>query len=202
MIRGLRHPRLGLGRWLAAAALLAALPMSSAAPTRPTRELPGVTDLDGRSADPFSATNARAVVLIFFSIECPICQRYAPELRALREQFTPRGAALWLVQPGSAETPEATRRFLEEFNLPVPLLRDPRHVLVKLAGAKTTPEAAVFLPGGRLAWRGRIDNRYVDFGKTRPAPTRRDLRDALQAVLAGKRPPRAGAPAVGCPIAS
>jgi hypothetical protein len=202
MIRGLRLPRLGLGRWLAAAALLASLPPTSAAPAGTTRELPGVTDLDGRGADPFSATNARAVVLVFFSIECPICQRYAPELRALREQFTPRGADLWLVQPGSAETPEATRRFLQDYNLPIPLLRDPRHALVKLAGAKTTPEAAVFLPDGRLAWRGRIDNRFADFGKARPAPTRRDLRDALEAVLAGKRPPRARAPAVGCPIAS
>ena len=63
------------------------------------------------------------------------------------------------------------------------------------------PEGAVFTPAGRLAYHGRIDNRVADFGKERPAPTQRDLHDAIEAVLAGKNPRSASEPAVGCRIA-
>ena len=61
----------------------------------------------------------------------------------------------------------------------------PRHALVTVAAATVTPEAAVFA-GGRLVYHGRIDDRYVDLGLERPSPTKRDLADALAAVLAGK----------------
>ena len=61
-----------------------------------------------------------------------------------------------------------------------------------------TPEAAVFSADGRELYRGRIDNRMVDFGKERPAPTRRDLDDALASILNHKPVIDAIRPAVGC----
>ena len=79
-------------------------------------------------------------------------------------------------------------------------LRDPTHALVKFVGATVTPEAAVYA-GGRVVYRGRIDDRYVDLGVERPAPTRHDLADALTASLAGKPAPHATTQAVGCFIA-
>jgi len=45
---------------------------------------------------------------------------------------------------------------------------------------------AVWSADGRELYRGRLDNRYSDYGKERPAPTRRDLDDALAAILNGK----------------
>jgi hypothetical protein len=53
----------------------------------------------------------------------------------------------------------------------------------------------------RLVYHGRIDDRFVDFGQTRRAPTTHDLEQVLDAVLAGKPAPEAAAPAVGCYIA-
>jgi len=79
-------------------------------------------------------------------------------------------------------------------------LRDPKHTLVKYTGATITPEAAVFA-GGRLVYLGRIDDRYVELGLERAAPTRRDLADALAAVIAGTRIAEAKTQAVGCFIA-
>jgi hypothetical protein len=49
-----------------------------------------------------------------------------------------------------------------------------------------------------MVYRGRIDDRYVDFGKTRPAPTNRDLERVLEAILAGKSLSSETTPAVGC----
>jgi hypothetical protein len=76
-------------------------------------------------------------------------------------------------------------------------VRDPKLALVKFAGATVTPEAVVVV-AGKVVYRGRIDDRYVDLGRERPAPTRRDLFDALTAILDGKPVPLAKTQAVGC----
>ena len=78
-------------------------------------------------------------------------------------------------------------------------MRDPTLALVKFVGATVTPEVAV-VAGGRVVYRGRIDDRYVDLGRERPAPTRRDLFEALTAIVARKPVARAKTQAVGCYI--
>jgi hypothetical protein len=41
-------------------------------------------------------------VLVFVRTDCPISNRYAPELRRLQDRFAPRGMAFWLVYPDPA----------------------------------------------------------------------------------------------------
>ena len=162
-----------------------------------------ILDLDGRAVDPL-AIEGRASVLVFVRTDCPISNRYAPEIRRLQERFAARGAAFWLVYADAAEPVEAIRAHLRAFDLPARALRDPGHVLVRKTGARVTPEAVVFVPGvggARLVYRGRIDDRYLDFDRMRAAPTTHDLEDALEAVLAGKAVPREETPAVGCFLA-
>ena len=158
-------------------------------------------DLENRPVDPLhSAPNAAATVLLFISTECPISNRYAPEVRRLFKSFAPRGVSFWLIYPNPAESPDAIRDHLRSFAYPMQALRDPEHALAKFVHATVTPEAVV-LAGGRVQYRGRIDDRYVALGVERPAPTRRDLEDALTALLAGKRVPQPATQAVGCFIA-
>lgn len=64
-----------------------------------------------------------------------------------------------------------------------------------------TPEAAVFLPDGKLVYLGRIDNRYEDLGRSRPVATSRELDDAISAAIQGKTPAVTAARAVGCSLA-
>jgi hypothetical protein len=80
-------------------------------------------------------------------------------------------------------------------------VRDPQHVLVKLAHAEITPEAAVFNRDHQLIYYGRIDNWYVEFGKPRPAPTTHELIDAIEAGIARKLPAQSSIKGVGCYIA-
>jgi hypothetical protein len=49
-------------------------------------------------------------------------------------------------------------------------------------------------------YRGRIDDRYIEFGKDRPQPTVRDLERALAAIVAGKPIPVVKTKAIGCYI--
>ena len=158
-------------------------------------------DLAHKPVDPFANSNAsKAVVFIFISNDCPIANRYAPELERLHETYSEKDVAFWLVHADSAETPASIRQHAREFKYEIPVLRDPKHDLVRLAGASITPEVALFLPNGTLAYRGRIDNRYEDFGKMRRRATNRDLEEAIEAVLAGKLVTNKFTKAVGCRI--
>jgi hypothetical protein len=158
-------------------------------------------DLDGQRVKPLRDPAARAFVFVLARTDCPISNRYAPELQRLHRRFAPAGVVFRLVYPDRAETVEGIRRHLQEFGYPFGALRDPEHDLVRMVQAKVTPEVAVFVAGPagpRLAYRGRIDDRYVDFGTTRAAPTTRDLLRTLEAVVAGEVPPLRTTAAVGC----
>jgi hypothetical protein len=99
-------------------------------------------------------------------------------------------------------TAEAARKHAAAFGYRCPVLLDPRHQLVTATGVTTTPEVAVVTADGQIAYRGRIDDRYPEIGVHRQAPTRRDLREALAAVLAEKPVPTPRTTAVGCAISS
>jgi hypothetical protein len=179
--------------------LLATLAIGQpAAAVPPNLRLP---DLDNRLVDPFAAPPGTAIAFLFVSVECPISNRYAPEIRRLHDAFTPRGVSFRIVYPNPAESPGTIRRHMKEYDLPGMALRDPRQELAKFAGATITPEAAVYGKDGKRLYLGRIDDRYVSLGVQRPAATRHDLDAALADTVAGRRVRQAAAPAVGCFIA-
>jgi hypothetical protein len=174
----------------------------SAAPNAHAQRLT-VEQLNGGAVDPFAASpGTRATVFLFTSTECPISNRYAPELRRIVGAFAARGVAFRLVYPDPSDGQTQIREHMTAFGLAgtVEALRDPRHALVKRVKASVTPEAAVVVDGV-LKYRGRIDDRYVELGIERPAPTTHDLADALTAVLAGRPVDPPTTQAVGCFIA-
>ena len=156
--------------------------------------------LSGAPLDPLQApAGTKAIVFLFTSTDCPISNRYAPEVRRIADAFGPKGVVFRLVYPNPSEDAKAIREHMAAYSYTgvAEAVRDPQLRLVKLAGATVTPEAAIYA-GGRIVYRGRIDDRYVDLGRERPAPTQRDLFDALTAIVAGKPVPHATTQAVGC----
>jgi hypothetical protein len=156
-------------------------------------------DADNRLVDPFSApASVKAIAFLFTSVDCPISNRYAPVVVHLNDTFKPQGVEFWLVYPNPFDTPQAIRQHMKAFGYSSGALLDPDHVLVKLAHATITPEAAVFDRNGRERYHGRLDDRFVTLGLERPAPTRHDLEDAIAAILAGKSVAQPTTQAVGC----
>ncbi len=158
-------------------------------------------DLAGRQVEPLQASNAKAIVFLFVRTDCPISNRYAPEVRRLLEEFTPMGVKFWLVYPDSSEPVADIRQHIKEYAYGLRALRDSQHNLVKLTGVQVTPEVAVFVPGrngARMVYRGRIDDRIIAFGKTRSAPTTRDLKLTLEDIVKGKQVITKTTPAIGC----
>lgn len=154
----------------------------------------------GGRIEPFANPGPRAIVLIFVSTDCPIANRYAPELARIYDVYQGQQVAFWLVYADADESPERIRRHLEEYRHLIPALRDPDHRLVKFSGARRTPEAAVFSPGARRQYLGRIDDRFTDYGKSRKSASEHTLQDAINAVLSGRRVSTPVTTAIGCPI--
>jgi hypothetical protein len=159
-----------------------------------------VKDLAGAAVQPLANNGQRATVLFFVMHECPVANGYAPELVRITSEYAIKGVRCFVVYVESDLTPEQARQHARDYGYKSGGLLDPQHVLVKAAGATISPEVAVFSPSGDVLYRGRIDDRVVDFGKHRVKPTRRDLRLTLDAILAGKPVQARLTKAVGCYI--
>lgn len=176
---------------------LAALLIGTADAAGPSAS--GVVDLEGRAVDPLAVSaGTRAHVLVFTTTDCPISNRYAPEIARLAAAYAGRGVRFWVVYPVPGDSPDKIRSHVTQFGLNLPIARDTRFALVKHTGVSVTPEVAVIDRRGEVAYRGRVDDRYVDFGVDRPAPTTRDLDVALTNLLAGKPIEPKTTRAVGC----
>jgi hypothetical protein len=186
-----------VGRGLSLA--LGVILFSPACGPRPATAPGQPLDLSGAPVDPFKS-DARAVVLVFTATDCPISNRYAPEIERIHRRFAAKKVSFWLVYPNPGESVEAIRAHVGDFGYGFGVLRDPEHSLVKRTGVRVTPEAAVFVSERALVYRGRIDDLYLDFGRTRSAATTHDLADALEAALEGKPVRNERTTAVGCYI--
>jgi hypothetical protein len=147
--------------------------------------------------DPWGKSAGKIVVLIFVRTDCPIANRYAPEIQRLRELYA-ADASFWMVYPDQRETSVEISKHQSEFHFGVPVLRDPDRQLTKRSQVSVTPEAAVFDAQGRLVYHGRIDNLFADFGRVRPAATTHELSDAIAAAHSGHPATLPSAPAIGC----
>jgi hypothetical protein len=165
-------------------------------------------DLRGRPIYQLASTQGQAVVLFFIATDCPISNRYVPEIQRLEKEFAGKPVVFWLVYPNATETVEGVLRHQTDYGLTGATLVHPSQGLLAGARPNVTPEAAVIGPGDlnekllRTVYLGRIDNRYVDIGRERPRATRHDLEDAITAVLDHQDVAPPGGPPVGCGVIS
>lgn len=175
-----------------------------AADARPDRTNVGdldvtMKDVDGAERRPFDLSGDKASVLFFVLHDCPIANAYSPEIRRIVEAYEKEKVRFALVYVDPDMKSGDIRKHRKEFGHEgYPAIFDKRHVLVKATGADVTPEVAVIAGEGQIAYRGRINNLYADYGKRRRVATEHDLRDALDAVLAGKPVGNPRTKALGC----
>ena len=161
-----------------------------------------VKDIDGTARAPFQPAGA-ANVLVFVASDCPISNGYAPEIQRICGDYRAKGVACALVYEDVAIGAAAVRAHLDAYRYrDVPAVIDGDRAIARRAGARVTPQAIVVDKTGAIRYRGRIDNFYAALGKPRQVVTAHDLKDALDAVVAGRRVPHAETEALGCFIES
>src|ERR1700730_18839602 len=142
-------------------------------------------DLNCHPVNPLAEDSGKMVVLVFLRRDCPVSSRYAPVIQEISKRYSQR-ARFWLVYPDKTDSPPAIGKYLDDYAYRLPALRDPEHTLVKLARVQITPEVAVFDRGHQLVYDGRIDDRYVDLARARPAATTPRLDEAIPAGAGGE----------------
>ncbi len=163
-------------------------------------------DLNGQPVTRLSTLDTEAIVLFFIASDCPISNRYLPEMHRLESKFASQHVVFWFVYPNVGETSEAVRKHEAAYGAQGHILLDPHHKLVAVTHAKVTPESAVLVPEHgsaetlRTVYHGRIDDRYFEIGRERPAATQHELERAIVEVLEHRfvQPPDGSA--VGCGI--
>src|SRR3954451_13340319 len=145
------------------------------------------------------ARDRKVVGLAFLRTECPPAEAYAPRLAEIAGDHDKRGVAFFGVDANQQDGPVAIGRFADRHGLPFPILKDIGNDLADRLGAERTPEVFVLDGSRAVVYRGRVDDQYA-IGIHRPSPTRHDLVDALDAVLAGRPVAAPRTDAVGCKI--
>jgi hypothetical protein len=206
-------------RWSGLALLAAGLAVIAGVSASAER----IRGIDGSTLRPFEPSGT-ASVLFFVATDCPISNSYAPEIQRICREYGPRGVECFLmyedllplseVRHGRAGAGEKAsddtagtslddevRSHLSEYRYAgIPAAVDRSRAIATRAGASRTPQAVVVDRAGATRYRGRIDNFYAALGVSRQIVTERDLRRALDAVLAGRPVPTPETEPVGCYI--
>lgn len=157
------------------------------------------SDLDGKPHTPLVAGESKAIVLVFVSPFCPTSNTFTPEINKIAADYAGR-VAFYLIEADADLKPADAKKHKETFEITAPILLDPEQRLAKLTKAKTTPEAVVLAKNGDTLYQGRVNDLYKTPTNKQKEPKTHDLRDALDAILAGKQVATPATKAIGCSI--
>jgi peroxiredoxin len=168
----------------------------------------------GTSAPKFSLPNTdgktvslddflgRPLVLMFICNHCPYVKHVAPEIVRIVRDYSSRGVAFVGISSNDVtshpeDSPEKMREEAKLQGYQFPYLYDESQEIAKTYQAACTPDFFVFDKDHRLVYRGQMDDSRP---KTDKPLNGSDLRAALDAVLAGKKPNELQKPSIGCNI--
>ena len=170
------------------------LPLGSQAPAF---ELPGV---DRRNHTLAEYAEAPALAVIWSCNHCPYVQAWEGRMIELQREYCDRGVRLVAVNSNDtdrypADSFDAMRERARERGFNFDYLFDADQSVARAYGPQRTPEVFLFDGERRLVYHGAIDDSYDE-----DRVSRRYLRDALEAALAGREPPVADTAPVGCTV--
>ena len=138
----------------------------------------------GKELSLYTSTAKKPVVVVFIGNECPISNLYLPTLAALQRQFGDKAIQFIAINSNDQDSMETVVTHANERKLPFLVLKDVGHKAADSLGARRTPEAFLLDSEHTIRYRGRIDDQY-GYSHRRPTPTRTELKDAIEQLLAG-----------------
>lgn len=164
----------------------------------PDFRLPSV---DGRTYARDDFADRPVLVVMFICNHCPYVKAVEDRIVALAREYGPRGVQLVGICANDAaaypdDSFDALARRWREKAYGFPYLHDESQEVARAFDAACTPDIYVYGPDRKLAYHGRIDDNWKDPRQV----TRRELAEALDALLAGRAPSPEQRPSLGCSI--
>jgi len=152
-------------------------------------------DADGAEHSLKALTGKNGAVIIFIATRCPVSNGYNERMEKLAQDYKAKGITVIGINSNVTEPASEVKSHAAEKHLSFTILKDDGNKIADRLGANHTPEAYVIDAGGKLVYHGRIDN-----SQNTANITSNDLRDALDAILAGKPIQKTTSVAFGCSI--
>src|SRR5262249_21771123 len=128
----------------------------------------------------------KATVVVFTALGCPLVPKYLAVLDKLERDYRGKDVQFLAVDVGPDDAIVEMADQMVELGVAFPAVRDFSGKVVDALGATRTPEVVLLDSDRVIRYRGRVDDQYRP-GITARAPTRHDLKEALDEVLAGKK---------------
>ena len=148
------------------------------------------------------AAGSKASLIMFICNHCPFVVHVQDQLVALASDYQPKGVQVIAISSNDVTThpqdgPAKMKETALSHNYPFPYLYDESQEVAKAYQAACTPDFFLFNKDLLCVYRGQLDD-------SRPSNnepvTGKDIRSALDAVLADKEAPEPQKPSVGCNI--
>lgn len=152
-------------------------------------------DVDGKEHSLSSLKGKNGSVLIFVAVQCPVSNAYNERMEKLAQEYKARGVNVVGINSNVAEGADALKAHAASNKLTFPILKDSSNKIADRLGATVTPEAYFLDASNKLLYRGRIDN-----ARQAAQVSSSELREAIEATLAGKPVAKTTASAFGCSI--
>jgi peroxiredoxin len=171
--------------FLSAALCSGAEPASK--PPQPGSSVPNFTarDTEGRTVSLNDYREKKAIVVVIIGTECPVSNLYVVTLSDMYKKYSDKGVQFLAINSNVHDTFKEVVAHAKERNIPYPVLKDEDQSAADALGAVRTPEAFLLDNTRTIRYHGRIDDQYgVTYRRATPSKT--ELKDALDELLAGK----------------
>lgn len=154
-----------------------------------------VSNFDGKTYQLSDQKDAPAVVIMFWSTECPFVQAYNSRINSIVSTYQSKNVVFWGINSNNTESIDRVKEHYAEKKYNFPMLKDEYNKIADMFEATRTPEVFVLDKSLTILYHGRIDDsRIVNAVKSN------DLTNALDEILAGKEVTNKITKQIGCTI--
>ena len=156
----------------------------------------------GKTVTRAQAAGPKGMLAMFICRHCPFVKHVQDELARLGRDYAASGVGLVAISANDEsgfpeDRPESLAEMSKQLGFSFPYLYDESQAVARAFDAQCTPDFFLYDGGGKLVYRGQLDDSRP--GNGQPV-TGKDLRAALDALIAGKPVPSEQRPSIGCNI--
>lgn len=141
--------------------------------------------------------DSKLIVVAFLGTECPLVKLYGPRLGKLAEDFKGKGVAFVGIDANAQDSVTEIASFADRHKIDFPILKDLENKIADRLGAERTPEVFLLDQDRVVQYHGRIDDQY-GVGYAKDQPNSKDLENAINELLAGKKVSQPATKVAGC----